>query len=380
MRDCPVVPAAGELLTETYRVEKVIGQGGMGVVLAATHVDSGARVAIKFLLPEANEHPEIVERFAREARAAMRVQGPHVARVSEVGTLDDGRAFLVMEYLEGCDLGEALRLHGPLPPTEAAVHVLEALEALAEAHANEIVHRDLKPANLFLADQPDGSVLVKVLDFGISKLKDDRSALTKTFDVVGTPFYMAPEQLTNAKDVDERADIWSMGVILYELLVGARPFEGRSMAQIIERVFRNDPPAPSSRRADVPAAFDAVVRRCLQSDREERYDDVGELAEALAPLAGPAGGERAARVVAARNRSGTPRRPKLAAAVPSPRASLAVTRAAPSPIEQLKPSTSVFTAVVVVVVLIAIASGAWLWKKRQNLAHPPAPSSSSEAR
>jgi hypothetical protein len=294
----------------------------------------------------------------------MRVQGRHVARVSEVGSLDDGRAFLVMEHLDGCDLREALRVHGALPPTEAVVHVLEALEALAEAHAKQIVHRDLKPANLFLADQPNGDVLVKVLDFGISKLKDDSNALTKTFDVVGTPFYMAPEQLTNAKDVDERADIWSMGVILYELLVGQRPFEGRTMAEIIARVLRNDPPAPSTRKPDVPVGLDAVIRHCLSGDRNDRYDDVGELAEDLAPFAGPSGAERAARVVAARDRANTPRRAKVIKAAPvEPAPKIAVIEADPV---RAKPARSMLTSAVVLVLLIGLAMAGWFWKKRAD--------------
>ena len=378
------LPAPGDLIADTYRVEGVIGQGGMGVVLAATHTGSNERVAIKFLLPAASEYPDIVERFAREARAAMRIRGPHVARVSEVGTLDDGRAFMVMEHLQGCDLRAALQVHGALPLEEAALHVLEALEAIAEAHAKGVVHRDLKPANLFLADQPDGSTHVKVLDFGISKLKDDGNALTKTFDVVGTPYYMAPEQLTNAKNVDERADIWSVGIILYELLTAKRPFDGRSMAEIISRVLGNRPTPPSEVRPELPKAIDAIVARCLASDRDDRYEDVGELAEELAPFAGAAGAALAVRVVAARDRANTERRPKAIRAAsapaarsgaPSAAASPTVTTAAPAaPLAAPKPARSVAAAVSLLVLVLLVAAAAWFWNQKTHTLAAPLPS------
>jgi len=217
-------PPPGTLLAGKYRVEGVLGTGGMGVVVAAHHEQLDQKVAIKLLLPEAAAHPEIVERFAREARAAAKIRGDHVARVIDVGALDDGTPFMVMEYLEGRDLAQELREARPLASTDVAHWILEACEAIAQAHAARIVHRDLKPSNLFLARQLNKSVIVKVLDFGISKSIDpDAPALTRTTSLVGTAFYMSSEQLTAAKTVDTRADIWALGVIMYELLAGTPP-------------------------------------------------------------------------------------------------------------------------------------------------------------
>src|SRR5271165_3220466 len=215
----------GDILAGKYRIEKVLGAGGMGVVVAARHLDLDQRVAIKCLLSHTRTVPEIVERFTREARAAAKIQGEHVARVIDVGRFDDGTPFMVMEHLRGNDLADELAKSGPLPVTDAVRYLLETCEALAQAHALRIVHRDLKPANLFLAAQPGRRAIIKVLDFGISKVIDPSGgALTKTASIMGTPYYMSPEQLLSSKSVDERSDIWALGIILYELLVGRPPF------------------------------------------------------------------------------------------------------------------------------------------------------------
>jgi eukaryotic-like serine/threonine-protein kinase len=290
----PVAP--GEVLDGKYRVDKVLGVGGMGIVVAATHVGLDRRVAIKFLLPEALQHPEVVARFDREARAAATVKGRHVVHIIDVGKLPDGRAFMVMEYLEGEDLDQALERRGALPVPDAVGYILHACEALAEAHAAGIVHRDLKPANLFLAKQPDRRSIIKVLDFGISKVKDTGGALTKTATAMGTPFYMSPEQLMNAKDVDARADIWSLGVILFELISNKRPFEGESMPEIVAKILQNERPLLRTLQPDLPPMLEDVIARCLRSDRSSRFDSVATLAHALGPFAGQAFGDSVERI------------------------------------------------------------------------------------
>ncbi|HMA95974.1 MAG TPA: serine/threonine-protein kinase, partial [Polyangiaceae bacterium] len=225
----------GSVLVGKYRVVRVIGQGGMGVVVAAIHIELDTPVAIKFLLPEARNEPEVVARFAREARAAAQIKSEYVARTFDVGRLDNGSPFIVMEYLDGIDLAKRIADMGPLPIFDAVSIALQVCDALREAHALGIVHRDLKPANLFLAQRRDGSEVVKLLDFGISKLTlpgtgTAGSSMTRTSSMMGSPFYMSPEQLISPKDVDPRSDIWALGATLYESLAGSPPFAGNSMA------------------------------------------------------------------------------------------------------------------------------------------------------
>ena len=284
--DAKHIPKAGDVLAGKYEVEHVLGQGGMGVVVAARHKQLDQRVALKFLLPEAMAHAQVVERFAREARAAARIMGEHVARVIDVGEMEGGIPYMVLEYLEGRDLGAALAADGPLPVGDAVRYVLETCEALAEAHAAGIVHRDLKPANLFIAKHPGQRDIVKVLDFGISKMIEPANqALTQTATVLGTAFYMSPEQLTSPKTVDARSDVWALGVILYELTTGHVPFGGESVPEVIASILRNIPDAPSVHVPDYPAALEKAILRCLKTDREQRFANVAELAHAIAPLA-----------------------------------------------------------------------------------------------
>ncbi|WP_437719369.1 serine/threonine-protein kinase [Sorangium sp. So ce448] len=277
----------GQVIAEKYRVERVIGAGGMGVVVAATHLQLEERVAIKLLLPEAAKSRTLAERFVREARAAVKVKSEHVARVTDVGTLDSGTPYMVMEYLSGSDLADALRAGGPMTPQAAVEYVLQACEALAEAHAAGIIHRDLKPANLFLTRRADSSPCVKVLDFGISKVATGGSdpRITDTKAIMGSPLYMSPEQLKSSRDVDARSDIWSLGVILFELLTGAPPFDGATMPQLCVAIMQGIPSPLAAFRSDVPPALEAVIRRCLEKLPEQRFRHVGELAEALAPFA-----------------------------------------------------------------------------------------------
>jgi eukaryotic-like serine/threonine-protein kinase len=286
--DAPV--AEGDILAGKYRVERVLGIGGMGVVVAAHHIQLDKRVALKFLLPEATTNAEVVARFAREARAAVKIESEHVARVIDVGAMESGAPYMVMEYLVGSDLAQRLLEHGAMPIEEAIDYLLQACEAIAEAHAAGIVHRDLKPANLFLTRRADGSSLVQVLDFGISKAtlpggSQPDMSLTKTASVMGSPLYMAPEQMRSTRSVDARADIWALGVILYELLSGKVPFEATTMPELCAMVLTETPAPLRDKRPDTPPGLWAIIERCLQKDPAQRFSNVSDLANALASFA-----------------------------------------------------------------------------------------------
>ncbi len=290
-RSIPFPP--GSVVAGKYRVERLLGEGGMGWVVQAMHLQLDQRVALKFMNASvATASPEAVARFLREARAAARIQSDHVARVSDVGTLDTGAPYLVMEYLEGQDLDSLLHTRHALPVSEAVVYALQACEGLAEAHAAGIIHRDLKPANLFLARKSDDSLRVKLLDFGISTLapaagRTSDGASTGTQNLMGSPLYMAPEQMRSSKNVDRRADIWSMGVILYEMLSGESPFNGDTLPEICARILA-DPPAPfRGAPGAIPGGLEAIVFRCLEKDPERRFPDVASLARALAVFGPP---------------------------------------------------------------------------------------------
>ncbi|HMJ12740.1 MAG TPA: protein kinase [Polyangiaceae bacterium] len=280
----------GDLLAGKYRVERVLGKGGMGFVVAAIHIQLEERVAVKFLMPELCQQEEPVTRFLREARAAVRIRSEHVARVLDVGVLEDGAPYMVMEYLDGHDLSAELDRRMQLGVHEAVEYVLQACEAIAEAHARGIVHRDLKPANLFLTRRADGSPLVKVLDFGISKaivsdLAEAQASLTATQSLLGSPHYMSPEQVRKPKLVDARTDIWSLGVILYELLTGSLPFSAENAMSVLAAVVSDPTPRVRETRPDIPEGLEAVVFRCLSKEPGQRFADVAEFAEALSPFA-----------------------------------------------------------------------------------------------
>ncbi|HEY1693814.1 MAG TPA: serine/threonine-protein kinase [Polyangiaceae bacterium] len=276
--------APGTVLAGKYRVERVLGAGGMGVVVAAHHLQLDEKVALKFLLPESLKNAEAVARFVREARAAVKIKSEHVARVSDVGQLDSGSPYMVMEYLEGGDLAAWLKERGALGVELAVDFVLQACEAIAEAHALGIVHRDLKPANLFCVLRADGRLAIKVLDFGISKVTTPGAQghdMTTTAAVVGSPNYMSPEQLQTSKSVDARTDVWSLGIILFELLTDHVPFQATSVTELVIKIATLPPLSLRGLRGDVPGELEHVVSRCLEKDRERRFANVGELALAL---------------------------------------------------------------------------------------------------
>ncbi|XXY47881.1 serine/threonine-protein kinase [Sorangium sp. So ce269] len=304
----------GDVLKEKYRVVRVLGAGGMGAVLEAHHLVLDQRVAIKLVLPEAAKRSGSVQRFLREARAASSLRSEHVARVLDVDTLDGGLPYLVMDLLEGTDLSVRLRSEGRLPIEEACEIGVQICEALSEAHARGIVHRDIKPGNLFIARRTDGSPLVKVLDFGIAKLLgpvDELGAdsLTSQNAMVGSPLYMSPEQMRASRAVDTRSDLWSLGVALYQALSGKLPFEAETFGELILQVMQERPAPLSSLRAEVPEALSHAIMRCLERSPEERWQDVAQLAAALAPFA-PARArplvERAQATLAVRGRGSLP--------------------------------------------------------------------------
>jgi WD40 repeat protein/serine/threonine protein kinase len=280
---------AGDVLASKYRVERILGIGGMGVVMSALHLQLGQRVAVKFVRPEKATDPETVERFAREARAVVQLRSEHVARILDVGELDGGSPYIVMEYLEGTDLATMVRRDGPVSVTVAADYVVQALDALAEAHAIGIVHRDLKPSNLFVTRRSDGTAWLKVLDFGISKLgaQADVSTLTGTHSIIGSPAYMSPENLWSSKLVDARSDIWSLGIILYELVTGELPFSAPAYSTLVLKVAMAPLPSLAGKGSVAGPAeeFDALVRRCLEKEPARRFDSVAGLAAALQPFA-----------------------------------------------------------------------------------------------
>jgi serine/threonine-protein kinase len=277
----------GHVFAGKYQVERVLGQGGMGIVVQAIHVKLGQRVAIKFVLPEVMDNPEVHGRFLREAQAAALLKSAHVARVIDIGTLDNGAPYMVMEYLDGENLESLLRRVGPLPVITAAAWLLEACEAVAEAHALGIIHRDLKPANLFLAHGAGGIQSIKVFDFGISKIVSPSGlepSLTRTVSVMGSPCYASPEQLRSSKSVDHRTDIWALGVTLYQLVSANIPWKADTLPELSIKVAI-DPPPPLPPQLGVPAAFEQIIRRCLEKEPARRYPSVAALAEALGPFA-----------------------------------------------------------------------------------------------
>ncbi len=273
----------GSVVDNKLRIEQLLGKGGMGIVAIATHLQLDQLVAVKVLHDELATDPTVIGRFLREAKASAQLKSEHVCRVSDVGQLSSGAPYIVMELLEGEDLSHLIE-HNSLPVEVACDYVLQACVAIAEAHALGIVHRDLKPGNLFVTHRLDGSVLIKVLDFGIAKTAASADfKMTSTQMVMGSPGYMSPEQLRSAKDVDARSDLWSLGVILYEAVSGRLPFAANTITELAVKVAVDPPDA----LINVDPRFSAVVMRCLEKSLDRRYQNVSELAADLASIAGP---------------------------------------------------------------------------------------------
>jgi eukaryotic-like serine/threonine-protein kinase len=294
----------GDIVAKKYRILRILGRGGMGIVAAAEHLHLETRVALKFMLPDAAAVPGAVERFLREARAVIRLRSPHIVTVYDVDRLAGGAPFIAMELLEGGDLAERLRRDGPLPPAEAAARMIELCRGLDEAHRQGVVHRDIKPANLFVAVEPDGRRVLKILDFGISKVETRGEGLTQSGAVLGSPLYMSPEQVRSTRNVDARSDVWAAGVVLYELLTGRVPFAGASFSEICVAIL-SDPPAPIP---EAPAHLARVVLRCLEKDPARRFASAAELATALAPHVRAAGASTLQRSAAELRPRRAPRR------------------------------------------------------------------------
>lgn len=298
----PVYPLnLGDVVEGKYRIDAILGEGGMGVVFAATHLELHCPVALKVIREELNQIPELTARLVLEARAAAQIRSEHVCRVLDVGRLGSGTPFVVMEYLRGRTLGAELRNKGRLPERVAVDYVLQACEAIAEAHRAGFVHRDLKPENLFLAEFPNGDRAIKVLDFGISKMNsvDAESAayrLTNPSAAMGSPHYMAPEQMLAAHDVDVRADIWALGAILHECVTGHLAFTGHSLPIVCAAVLQSTPPRVRQYAADLSSDLEEVILACLAKDREQRPQTVAELALRIAPCGTARAAESAARI------------------------------------------------------------------------------------
>ena len=277
----------GDLLAGKYRIERKIGEGGMGMVVVARHLELDEQVAIKFLVPEALSSPEAVMRFAREARASVKIRSEHVARTLDVGKLENGAPYMVMEYLQGVDLGARLRKSGPLPIEQAVDFILQTCHALADAHVIGIIHRDIKPSNLFIIRKSDGTESVKVLDFGISKITGAAAGsadmgMTRTQALMGSPIYMSPEQMASTRDVGVSTDIWALGITLHELVTGHAPFEGETITELCSKVLTQLPPRLSEARKEAPEGLQAVIDVCLEKSPAKRYLNVADLATALA--------------------------------------------------------------------------------------------------
>ena len=285
-RGLPPAPLAGDEVSGKYRLLRRIGEGGMGLVFEATHTRLRQGVAIKFLRSDALLLPDAVDRFEREARISSRIGGPHVVRALDVDTDDVGRPYLVMELLRGRDLEAEIQARGPLPVADAVGLILQACTAVAAAHAAGVIHRDLKPSNLFLADE-GGRRVLKVLDFGVSKsARDAEPAATSVSTILGTPLYMSPEQVRSSKDVDARTDVWSLGVVLYELIVGTPPFRGSTTAAVAA-IVAGATPSLRDVRPEVSVELERVIATALSKNAADRFPTVEALSAALVPFVSP---------------------------------------------------------------------------------------------
>jgi serine/threonine protein kinase len=384
--DPPAVPSElrpGVVLDGRYEIEHVLGQGGMGLVVRARHVHLDEHVAIKVLLPEYARDQDLVARFLREGRAATKIRDEHVCRVIDVACTEGGLAYMVLELLVGEDLGQLVDRTGPLPVDRAVDYVLQSCEALTRAHALGIVHRDIKPENMFLTRTVAGEPIVKVLDFGISKMRgaegeNKAGFVTTARAVLGSPCYMAPEQMRSARDVDARADVWSLGAVLFHLIAGRPPFLAESLPELFAAVLGAPAPRLSALRAEVPPGLCAVVDRCLVKDPAGRCPAVAELARDIAPFGSESGRASAARIALASSpmrETSTPALPSSDTVAPSPSSVVAGGRTEPA---WTSPGTSAHGMPRRAVVLgtagalfVCVAAGA-LWVARSRSTSPTA--------
>jgi serine/threonine-protein kinase len=277
----------GSIVAGKYRIDRHLAEGGMGVVVAATHLHLEQLVALKFLRGDVSAELDALARFTREAKAAAHLRSEHVAHVIDAGVTEDGTPYMAMEYLEGQSLARTLQTLGRLDAASAVEYVIQACEGLAEAHSHAIVHRDIKPDNLFLVER-GGWKAIKILDFGISKVAFSDGGNVATGIILGSPCYMSPEQLRSTATVDHRTDLWSLGATLYELLVGRAAFDAsQTLPELVTAILEKPAPRVRDARAEVPPQLDAVIDRCLAKDREARFKSAGELAAALLPFAAP---------------------------------------------------------------------------------------------
>jgi serine/threonine-protein kinase len=395
----------GDVILGKYEVTRLLGEGGMGVVLAARHLELNELVALKFLLPALQANTDVAARFAREARTGIRIKNEHVVRMFDVGTLPDGAAFMVMEYLDGEDMASMLARRGALPPAEAVDLLLQACEAVAEAHALGIVHRDLKPANLFVTTGSDGLPFVKVLDFGISKTVNlENASVTGTGAVLGSPLYMSPEQLAASRDVDARSDIWSLGVILYEMVAGKTPFNGTSFPTICAAILGGQYARASTLRPSLPGPIDDVIRDALALDRAARIGTVAELAQRIAAFGSETAVASSARIrrIAGRFSSAAPpgavraaptafdptvpllgdsadRRPSESPAAASPGTAAGLARSSPSAGAAARSSRAPVVAALGVLLAAAVGVATWRWTAAPSSARPAAPPEATPA-
>ncbi len=384
--------ALGEIINGKYEVIGLLGAGGVGYVVSAMHLELGEMVALKFLREESMAHEQVVLRFSREARAAARIKSEYVARVYDVGSLPSGVPFIVMEHLHGRDLADVIRAQGRLPIITAVEYVMQACEALASAHSVGIVHRDIKPENLFLARQAEGVEIIKVLDFGISKVALASAGhaprqFVKTMMPMGTPAYMSPEQIRAAGEVDARTDIWALGCVLFELLTGACVFDAPTLMQLGAAILERDPIPLRKLLPDCPPELEAVILRCLEKDVDKRYQNVAEVALALYPFA-----PRRARLQAERTRnllSGSNpalQRVELSSVSPPALSNAPSIEVSTGPVatslgiedlETLRPGRSRRIILVAALACGAAALGAFMFQRARAAAPPSAPAASA---
>ncbi|HEY3821246.1 MAG TPA: protein kinase [Polyangiaceae bacterium] len=276
------LPACEDIIAGKYALERRVGEGGMGVVYEAMHLRLRMRLAIKVLRPQTSDAGELLARFEREARITAQLRSGHFARVIDIDRLPSGLPYIVLEYLDGRDLEAEILCEGPLPIPEAVDVVVQVAEAMKEAHDLGIVHRDLKPSNLFVC-RAEGRRFMKILDFGISRVETGEPKITASSSYIGTPHYAAPEQLRDSAAADARSDIWSLGVVLFELLTGRTPFRGGGV-EVIARVMVDPVPWPCNVRPAIPPELARVVLRALQREPDERFQSMKDLVEALAPF------------------------------------------------------------------------------------------------